>query len=122
MSDEVSIPKSAGFIPHFWFDAIGRMIPGALTLMGLYWLGRPDSGNCGLQSCLQQFHLPGVTPGPLFLWAIASYLVGFPLGGLSHLLVARVWEWISPWNEPSQLAAIRGLVPWLAQLPANKPV
>lgn len=81
MAETDEPPKLSGFssiVPHFHYDLIGRIVPGAYLLAGAYWLlvGR---------GCLAK---PGAMPSAtaLFLLALTAYAVGYMLGPVSHLL------------------------------------
>jgi hypothetical protein len=96
MGDESGgIPSAGqvgGIIPHFYFDVIGRILPGAFFIIGLAILLLPASG-------LDEFKRSLLPPGKeesgtylifaatvtLFGIALFSYIVGSLLGSVSYI-------------------------------------
>lgn len=92
--------KVPGIIPHFFFDAIGRIVPGVFLLVGLAWT-RPELRD--------KLFSPWSTDERVSSWSgtglvlffliflIASYFLGFLLGSLSQPIVEKgVFAWLLP--------------------------
>jgi hypothetical protein len=75
--------RVGGVIPNFFFDAIGRIVPGTYLLVGTLWVGALPSVE-SLHSEIRS----SVTTVLLFLFCLLSigYLAGFLLAGVSFLL------------------------------------
>jgi hypothetical protein len=95
----LSVPEGIGStVPYFFYDLIGRIIPGAFVIIGSLVCLFPN----GLMSCLEdaQKSPGGPEAGIVILGAIsflfASYFVGFFLGALSFPVedaCLQIWPW-----------------------------
>jgi hypothetical protein len=96
MAESPEVPKPSewsGVVPHFHFDLIGRIVPGAYLLGGGYWL-LTRSGAC--QACQGNWTSSLYAAGLLLLIAAAAaYAVGFVIGPFSQYVFDR-W---CPLNE-----------------------
>ncbi len=97
MNDSIheTTTEVGGVIPHFFFDAIGRIVPGMYLATGMlllsggpalnYVKARIESGATGLVATF------------LFL-LVVCYFIGFILGSLSFILVEKPWGMFRPWS------------------------
>src|SRR5712692_52688 len=97
MNDSVNLPsRIGGVIPHFFYDVIGRIVPGAFFLASLWWV---KSGK-NLKDTAET--LASATWSSVVMWfvllAVLGYLLGFLLGAVSHGLVERIWGSVRPWR------------------------
>ncbi len=91
------------WIPHLFYDLIGRIIPGSILLFLAYFVLQPSSidGNwASLKGFLLDEHLNGAI---VVMGAIAfSYIIGILLGGVMYLFDPQFWNWGKDnTNEPS---------------------
>lgn len=88
--------KVGGVIPHFFFDAIGRIVPGTFLAVALRFAG------LRLEVLLPTGQYIEKDAGSLivsvFLLFLVLYFLGFLLGALSYLLVERPWGKWRPWR------------------------
>jgi hypothetical protein len=83
-----------GIIPHFYYDLIGRVLPGTYLMMGLLALGwnRPELKNVRdlLKSLgvseVNRTLLIFVLSVSLLVFVSSAYLVGFVFGALSFFV------------------------------------
>ncbi len=89
-------------IPHFYYDLLGRILPGAYLmggLLGILW-NRPELQSARGQLPKVDFSKPDgsllllLTVGSL-IFISSAYLVGFIFGALSYF-VERIWGYLSP--------------------------
>lgn len=89
MGAEDSVPKQiAGVIPHFWFDVLGRIVPGAFLLVGLFSEDWQQSLTSFVHTFAKDFPLTSHSVGFFLLFSAASFFVGHFLGVLSHYFIA----------------------------------
>jgi len=84
MAEEDGIPKSAGLsgiVPHFYYDLIGRIVPGTYLIAGIYWV-------TALNGRLSEFDITLSATAVLVL-ALSAYAVSFIIGPCSHWLFDR---------------------------------
>ena len=86
--------RVGGVFPWFFFDAIGRIVPG-MYLIAVVILESVSPDQVKALLALPQGSVTGFATS-LVLLLIASYFMGFVLGPLSWLLEKLVW-W-SPWS------------------------
>jgi len=72
-------------IPHSWFDAIGRIIPGAFLLGGVFDAGYSSPLVSQFSGYLLRYSLFGPAVG-LLVFATAAWITGFLLATLSYLV------------------------------------
>ena len=94
MATSPFVTRIGGVIPWFFFDAIGRIVPG-MYLIAVVILGSVSPDQVKALLALPQGSVTGFATS-LVLLLIASYFMGFVLGPLSWLLEKLVW-W-SPWS------------------------
>jgi hypothetical protein len=85
LGDFIQLPaKVGGVIPNFFFDAIGRIVPGTYLLAGMLWVGYGYT----IQSFLSQTHDGSVTAVILFSLSLIflGYIAGSLLGAASYWL------------------------------------
>jgi len=100
LGELTELPARVGaVIPNFFFDAIGRIVPGTYLLAGMLGVGYVSS----IGSLLNQIR-SSVTAAILFSFCLISfgYLAGFLLGAVSYLL-----EWAMQKREMWNLAMLR---------------
>ncbi|MFI5073230.1 MAG: hypothetical protein ACHP8A_20365 [Terriglobales bacterium] len=100
ISSSPSIGQVGGIIPHFYFDLIGRIVPGGLFLIGLAVLYLPDKVDKFLRLFLPPIEKDSGTylifAATLLLLALSlvGYFVGSFLGTVSHHVFERNWRHI----------------------------
>jgi hypothetical protein len=94
-----------GTIPHFFFDVIGRITPGAFLLVGIYLVGNPGTLECHMEKALGFFPKEGATAGIFFflLFLASAYFAGFYLGAVSFCFE---WLWARPEKNKWRLSDI----------------
>lgn len=90
MNSVPSPTQVGGLIPHFFYDVIGRMVPGGFAILGFGAV----FGIPSLPKAIDISQLPPaektaglylfVVTAALLLFALAAYFVGFLLGAPSH--------------------------------------
>lgn len=108
MADEPESPVGvAGLVPHFFFDLIGRILPGAFVIIATWVIFRPNRASDVVGKIWASFFNSPKDAGPsaamgllLFLALIAaSYFVGLYMGSLSHFFIERIiWKRKWPWS------------------------
>jgi hypothetical protein len=89
MGVEDTVPKQiGGVIPHFWFDILGRIVPGAFLLVGLFSEDWQQSLTSFVHKFAADFPLTSSSVGFFLLFSAASFFVGHFLGILSYYLIA----------------------------------
>src|SRR6266478_4249041 len=88
-------------IPHSWFDILGRIVPGAFLLVGLFSEDRPQSLTSFLHKFAADFPLTTHSVGFFLLFSAASFFVGHFLGVLSYYLIAWPVAFIWPVKKES---------------------
>jgi hypothetical protein len=97
MPDETSIAKAASIqIPHFWYDLLGRIVPGAFLLVGLFSNDWQVSLVTFVHKFVGDFPLTSQTFGFFLFFAAASYFAGLFLGAISYWIVDVPLAAISP--------------------------
>jgi hypothetical protein len=89
MGVEADVPKQiSSVIPHFWFDILGRIIPGAFLLVGLFSEDWHTSLTSFVHRFAADFPLTSDSVGFFLLFSAASFFVGHFLGVLSYYFIA----------------------------------
>ncbi len=102
MGAEGDIPKQvSGTIPHFWFDILGRIVPGAFLLVGLFSEDWHQSLTSFVHKFAADFPLTTHSVGFFLLFSGASFFVGHFLGVLSYYLIDRPVAFLWPVEEES---------------------
>ncbi len=102
MGAEGDVPKQiSGMIPHFWFDILGRIVPGAFLLVGLFSEDWHQSLTSFLHKFAADFPLTTHSVGFFLLFSAASFFVGHFLGVLSYYLIAWPVAFIWPVKKES---------------------
>ena len=112
-------------IPHFWFDAIGRIVPGAFLLTGLLGEYYGDQLVSNFKS--SQFTILKALLADsavlllvgLFSFIVAAYLTGFLLGSLSYWCVEWVFDRFWPFNMNDVPQSIHELLKRRGKLPCG---
>lgn len=114
MATTPSVARIGGIIPWFFFDAIGRIVPG-MYLIAVVLLGSLDTNQLKTLLTLPLGGVVGFATS-LLLLLIAAYFLGFVLGPISWGLEKLVWGLIlrSRWS----LAKVRELYGLSPQTPA----
>jgi hypothetical protein len=91
-----SAGQVGGIIPHFYFDVIGRILPGTFFIIGLAFLLLPasalDEFKCSVLPPVREesgTYLIFAGTVCIFGLALFSYIVGSLLGAVSHFLFER---------------------------------
>lgn len=100
MADISSLEVVSEKIPHFWFDVIGRMVPGAFLLAGMLEMRSTPLLGIDVTTLLKQSGTALVIA--LLLSVAAAYLVGFLLGAVSYWVI----EWTTDSCKPIKLENI----------------
>jgi hypothetical protein len=90
MPDEIEVPKLSewsGIIPHFHYDVMGRIVPGAYLLIGAFWLLALDGIVAPIKLSL--------SATSVVLLLVSAYALGFIMGPLSHFL----FNWLCHFRE-----------------------
>jgi hypothetical protein len=96
MANEIpSVIEVGGLIPNFWFDAIGRIVPGLLLIGEMLEAWYTANHPTIALSVVKDVSAAQIAAACLLL-AIAAYLVGFLMGALSDLAVVKIWDCASP--------------------------
>jgi hypothetical protein len=83
-----SVGGVGSIIPFFFFDLLGRIVPGGFLVLSLGWLGwKPWEST---------FQIEGVLSASL-LFLFSAYLIGFVLGTPSYVIEA-LWKRLVPWK------------------------
>jgi hypothetical protein len=103
MSDEpVSTSKITGVIPFFFYDAIGRIVPGAFLLIGVLLSARGGallaSWPTELQRAFPKDSTAGYAAAVVLLFVGIAHFLGVLLGSLSDAIISRPWRRLSPLN------------------------
>lgn len=84
MADGIpTIREIGGLIPNFWFDLIGRVVPGSYLIFGLFALGWDAAPANWVRKYLAEYETVGPAVG-LVLFLLAAYFAGLLLGALGH--------------------------------------
>lgn len=84
MPEEDDISKPAvigGIVPHFYYDLIGRIVPGGYLLITGYWLVHLQGETPTLQR--------SVSATAMLIAGLAAYAISFVIGSCSHWLFDR---------------------------------
>jgi len=88
--DSGSPERVGGLIPHFFFDLIGRIVPGAFLLLSSYVLVDPQLELLGrTKDLFKDFPFLG-SAAVLLAFVAAGYFVGLLLGAISYV-IEHVW-------------------------------
>jgi hypothetical protein len=88
--------RVGGLIPHFFFDAIGRIVPGSFLIAGWLFEGWNAPSLSSLKAYIEKFNVSG--PAVAFMVClVASFIIGFLLGAVSFI-VEKIWSWLRPWR------------------------
>lgn len=102
MGAEGDVPKQvSGIIPHFWFDILGGIVPGAFLLVGLFSEDWHQSLTSFVHKFAADFPLTTQSVGFLLLFSAASFFVGHFLGVLSYYFIALPVAFLSPIKKGS---------------------
>lgn len=102
MGAEDVVPKQvSGMIPHFWFDILGRIVPGGFLLVGLFSEDWHKSLTEFVHRFAADFPLTTHTVGFFLLFSAASFFVGHFLGVLSYYFIDRPIAFFSPIKRES---------------------
>lgn len=83
MSDLPAITEVGGLIPNFWFDLIGRIVPGSYMLFGLFLIGWDVEPLKRTWEYLGRYTTVG-PPVAFLLFLLAAYFIGLLLGALGY--------------------------------------
>jgi hypothetical protein len=101
-SEDVSSPgRIAGTIPLFFYDLIGRIVPGAALILGLLLYVRRDllaNWLSGLQAVFPKDSTAGYAAAIILLFFSIAHFCGVILSSLSHLLIEKIWKSFFPLN------------------------
>lgn len=96
MANDIPRPsRVGGAIPYFFFDAIGRIVPGAYLIVGMLSAGFEPKEVIFLKNITMSG--PTGLAASFFTLLIASYFIGFVLGPISWTLEAA-WRWKWEWS------------------------
>jgi hypothetical protein len=98
--------KVVGNIPFFFYDVVGRMLPGGFFILGMFllsirFLPRDDVGSFWKAIKGSEASLAFVTVifgSAVLLFALVSSFLGFVFAALSYVLVERLWALRRPLN------------------------
>lgn len=101
---ESEIPSSeriAEKIPLFFYDLIGRIVPGAVLMLGLLVYREHNIllNEFDLNKIFPQNASSGYAIAMLLLFFACAYFCGIILSSLSFLITESYWECISPLNQ-----------------------
>jgi hypothetical protein len=99
--DIPSAARIAGTIPLFFYDLIGRIVPGAVLILGLLLYTRRDLlGDWfdGLQKVFPKDSSAGYEVAMLLLFFAFAYFCGVVLSSLSYMVVEWIWNRFRPLN------------------------
>lgn len=101
-SEPVSASKAGGLIPFFFYDVIGRILPGAFLIVCVLIALRGGRSLYSWPSLLQSVFPKDSSGGysavvVLLFFGTAAFL-GLMLGSLSHVVEGPWQRWISPLN------------------------
>jgi hypothetical protein len=91
------VERVGGLIPHFFFDAIGRIVPGGFLIISFF----VENGKRPIFDLLKDYLDKYSIAGPavaLVLFLIVSFTVGFLLGSISYWVVEVPWNFFVPWT------------------------
>ncbi len=101
-SEDVSSPgKLAGTIPLFFYDLIGRIVPGAVLILGIMVYARRDllvNWLGGLQQVFPKDSTAGYAAAMILLFFAFAHFCGVILASLSYLLIENVSKRLFPLN------------------------
>jgi hypothetical protein len=102
MGESDSESKTKFHIPFFFYDVIGRMMPGAYLIFGTVLCLLPFFNRCQFFSFVQASRALDVSGGlaavvigtGLLFFGFASSFLGFVLAAISHTVVEQfLWRW-----------------------------
>jgi hypothetical protein len=99
--DVSSSGRIAGTIPLFFYDLIGRIVPGAALILGLLIYVRRDlliNWLSGLQEVFPKDSTAGYAAAIILLFFSIAHFCGVILSSLSHLLIETIWKPFFPLN------------------------
>lgn len=101
-SEDVSSPgQIAGTIPLFFYDLIGRIVPGAVLILGVMVYVRRDllvNWLSGLQQVFPKDSTAGYAAAIILLFFAFAYFCGVILASLSYLAIENISKRIFPLN------------------------
>lgn len=119
MGVEDVVPKQvSGMIPHFWFDILGRIVPGGFLLVGLFSEDWHKSLTEFVHKFAADFPLTTHSVGFFLLFSATSFFVGNFLGVLSYYFIDRPVAFFWPIKRgsvgtPDELPIPEMLKTWL---------
>lgn len=88
-----------------WFDILGRVVPGAFLLVGLFLEDWQKSLTELVHKFAADFPLTSQSVGFFLLFTSASFFVGHFLGALSYLVPGLILDFLWPIKGSAQLPA-----------------
>jgi len=99
---EASPSKVGGVIPFFFYDAIGRIIPGAFAIVGILVTLKGSNllatWPSVIQSTFPKDSTAGYATSVILLFLGAAHFLGSILGSLSSACIERPWRLVFPLN------------------------
>jgi hypothetical protein len=99
MGDDTSTINIGGQIPFFFYDVIGRILPGAILLLGTILYFRSDFLTAWPEIIHTTFppnSTAGYAAAIVLLFFGISHFLGLLLGSLSHAIVGKSWDSFAP--------------------------
>lgn len=101
-SEAVSSPsRIAGTIPLFFYDLIGRIVPGATLILGMMVYVKRDllvNWFSGLQQVFPPSSTAGYAAAMILLVFAIAHFCGVILASLSYLMIEHLWKRWFPLN------------------------
>ncbi len=112
MSDESPSTKEiTGSMPLFFYDAIGRIVPGALLMIGLLFYFKRDlisDWPCPLLRTFPKDSTAGYSLAILLVFFGVAHFVGVILASWSYLVLEYFWNWKWPLNNDALAESLGG--------------
>jgi len=91
-----STKETGGLIPLFFYDVIGRILPGAILMFGVLLYLDPQSLLTWPKPLVDTFpkdSTAGYTFAALLIFFGIAHLLGIVLGSLSFSVLENLWKW-----------------------------
>ena len=101
MAEEVEAKPVSGSIPFFFYDLIGRIVPGAVLVIGVLLYFENDLVHNWLntiQCIFPKDSTAGYALAIVLLFFGIAHLLGVLLASMSYILIVKIWNKFAPLN------------------------
>ncbi len=102
MAEELETKQISGSIPFFFYDLIGRIVPGAVLILGVLLYFENDllhNWLMTIQCIFPKDSTAGYALAIVLLFFGVAHLLGVLLGSMSYMVVASPWEKFAPFDS-----------------------